>query len=73
MSLPNSKAHRASAAENPKASANTAQRTGHGRWLRTIMRGALIDIRRRKSFQRIAVSESKRGRSIAASAVANVS
>jgi hypothetical protein len=37
------------------------------------MRGALIDIRRRKSFQRIAGSESKRGRSVAASTVANVS
>lgn len=31
MSLPNSKAHIASAAENPSVSATTAQRSGHGR------------------------------------------
>ena len=41
MPLPNSKAHKASAAEKPKARAATAQRMGHGRWLRTVMRGAL--------------------------------
>ena len=43
MSLPNSKAHSAKAAEKPNIKATTAQRNGHGRWLRTIMRGALID------------------------------
>ena len=53
MSLPNSKAHSASAAEKPNTSAITAQRSGHGRWLRTITRGALIDRRRRNSFQRM--------------------
>ena len=34
-------------------SAMTAHRNGHGKWLRTIMRGALIDIRRRSNFRRI--------------------
>ena len=53
MSLPNSKAQSASAAEKPNTSASTAQRSGHGRWLRTIMRGALIDSRRRSNFQRM--------------------
>src|SRR3954462_14946261 len=53
MSLPNSKAHSDSAAEKPSASANTAQRSGQGRWLRTITRGALIDMRLRSNFQRI--------------------
>jgi hypothetical protein len=53
MSLPNSKAHKARAAENPSISASTAQRKGQGRWLRTIMRGALTDRRRRSSFQRM--------------------
>ena len=33
--------------------ATTAQRSGHGRWLRTIMRGALIDRRRRSNFRRM--------------------
>ena len=53
----------ASAAEKPNTNANTAQRSGHGRWLRTIMRGALIDRRRRSSFQRIGALERRmRGR-----------
>ena len=53
MLLPNSKAHRANAAEKPNISAITTQRKGHGKWLRTIMRGALIDIRRLNNFKRI--------------------
>ena len=56
MSLPNSNAHIAMAAENPSTTAIKAQRNGHGKWLRTIIRGALIDSLRRNSFQRISVS-----------------
>ncbi len=52
MSLPNSNAHSDKAAEKPNINAMTAQRNGHGRWLRTIMRGALTDSLRRSSFQR---------------------
>ena len=33
--------------------AATAQRSGQGRWLRTMTRGALTDRRRRSSFQRM--------------------
>jgi hypothetical protein len=42
------------AAEKPRTTAATAQRKGQGRWLRTIMRGALTESRRRSSFQRMA-------------------
>ena len=72
MSLPNSNAHKASAAEKPNANASTTHRSGHGRWLRTIMRGALIERRRRSSFQRIARLRNERGRSIAASSACSV-
>jgi hypothetical protein len=37
----------------PERQRQTAQRSGHGRWLRTIMRGALTESRRRSNFQRI--------------------
>jgi hypothetical protein len=43
----------AMAAEKPKTSAARAHRSGQGRWLRTIMRGALTDSLRRINFQRM--------------------
>jgi hypothetical protein len=56
------------AAEKPNTTAITAQRNGHGRWRVTMTRGALIDRRRRNSFQRMrgADPSNERGRMVAA-------
>jgi hypothetical protein len=42
------------AAEKPNITAAMAQRSGQGKWLRTIILGALTERRRRSSFQRMA-------------------
>ena len=51
MSLPNSKAHSAMAAQNPSTERAPAQRSGQGMALRTAIRGALMVRRRRSSFR----------------------
>jgi hypothetical protein len=45
------------AAEKPNMTATTAQRSGHGMWRRTVTRGALMDRRRRSSFQRMVTKQ----------------
>jgi hypothetical protein len=56
MSLPNSKAHRANAAEKPSTKAPTAQRKGHGSELRTLMRGELtVSLRSRRRIRMVQI------------------
>jgi hypothetical protein len=59
MSLPNSNAHSPIAAQNPNTMASIAQRKGHGKALRTDMRGALM-VRRRRSRRKRMISIAER-------------